>query len=729
MSEQSKDFGEQLRDRLRDPAFRDSEGFPRGTDEAIASMSAPPFFTACPNPFLAWFLADGTRPDEPAHDHPPREAFAADVSEGKNDPIYNAHSYHTKMPHRAIMRHVLHYTRPGDVVLDGFCGTGMTGVAAQLCGERAVVESLGYTVDPEGVIADAAGKTISQLGARRAVLCDLSPAATFIAYNYNTPVDAAVFRREAAHVLEQVEAECGWMYSTLHQPDADTLARSCADLRSAAKRQSGGRINWTVWSDVFVCPRCRGEVVYWSTAVDLEAGAVRDEFACPHCRTRLRRRLLERAWVEGFDGALQQTIRQARRVPVLVNYSVGRHRFTREPDEFDRGLLEVVQRWPIPHAFPVDRMPEGEESRRNDVVGLTHPHHFYTKRNLAVFSSVCHHSRSMSHGLHLLGAAKDCQSYATRLIKLNVRRLLRGGGQFMGFVTGTLYVPSLHAEQCTLRSIRKKFDAVPRNYPNYPDRRSLVLISTTAASHTALPAESVDYIFIDPPFGGNLMYSELNFLWETWMRVFTNPGPEAIENRARKKDLADYQRRLTDCFREFYRVLRPGRWMTVVFHHSHKRVWSAIQEALRQARFVVCDVRSLDRRQGTFKQYNCANSVKQDLVISCCKPAGERRQHDLQPGSEQAAWDFVHEHLKHLPVRSGAHRRDACATEERRAYLLFSRMVAFHVRHGLTVPLSAADFYAGLAQRFEQRDGMYFLPEQANEFDRLAQPAPVAENW
>jgi hypothetical protein len=74
------------------------------------------------------------------------------VSEGKNDPIYNAHSYHTKVPHKAIMRYILHYTQPGDIVFDGFCGTGMTGVAAQMCGDREVVMSLGYQVKPDGTI-------------------------------------------------------------------------------------------------------------------------------------------------------------------------------------------------------------------------------------------------------------------------------------------------------------------------------------------------------------------------------------------------------------------------------------------------------------------------------------------------------------------------------------------------------------------------------------------------
>src|SRR6266849_2366671 len=72
----------------------------------------------------------------------------------KNDPIYNAHSYHTKVPHKAIMRYILHYTDPGDVVFDGFCGTGMTGVAAQLCDDRKEVETLGYKVWEDGTILD-----------------------------------------------------------------------------------------------------------------------------------------------------------------------------------------------------------------------------------------------------------------------------------------------------------------------------------------------------------------------------------------------------------------------------------------------------------------------------------------------------------------------------------------------------------------------------------------------
>ena len=63
-----------------------------------------------------------------------RDPFAIDTSVGKTDPLYRAHGYHTKVPHLAIVPSILHYTKPGDIVLDGFAGSGMTGVAALWCG-------------------------------------------------------------------------------------------------------------------------------------------------------------------------------------------------------------------------------------------------------------------------------------------------------------------------------------------------------------------------------------------------------------------------------------------------------------------------------------------------------------------------------------------------------------------------------------------------------------------
>jgi hypothetical protein len=158
--------------------------------------------------------------------------------------------------------------------------------------------------------------------------------------------------------------------------------------------------------------------------------------------------------------------------------------------------------------------------------------------------------------------------------------------------------------------------------------------------------------------------------------------------------------------------------MTVEFHNSQNRVWNAIQESLQHAGFVVADVRTLDKKQGSFKQVTSGGAVKQDLVISAYKPnGGLEERFKLTAGTEEGVWDFVRTHLKQLPVFVSKNGQ-AEVIAERQNYLLFDRMVAFHVQRGVTVPLSAAEFYAGLAQRFPERDGMYFLPEQVAEYDK-----------
>ena len=704
--ERRKYFTEKLREKLQDPEFRKIEGFPIGSDEDILNLSDPPYYTACPNPWIADFIAEweAQKPEQPEDYHYHREPFAADVSEGKNDPIYNAHSYHTKVPHKAIMRYILHYTEPGDIVFDGFCGTGMTGVAAQMCGDREVVMSLGYQVKPDGTIlreeTDEDGKKVwkpfSKLGVRHAVLNDLSPAATFIAYNYNTPVDVAAFEKEAKRILKEVEEECGWMYETKHT-DGKT-----------------GKINYTVWSDVFVCPECAQEVVFWEAAVDKEAGKVKDTFPCPHCHAELTKRKMERAWITKFDKALSDTVRQAKQVPVLINYTVPgtKGRFEKTPDEFDLALIEKIENADIPYWFPTDKIQKGVKTGEPLRIGITHVHHFYTKRNLWVLAAVLEHAFK-SNNTRLIIWITASMIRTTKMYKY--MPTLKNGNlvdRRTGTLSGTLYFPSMADENTPFELLKSKI----KDFAFTLNSRFSAIQLASAEKIDGL--NSADYIFIDPPFGSNLNYSELNFLWEAWLKVFTNNKPEAIENSVQGKGPAEYRQLMTACFKEAYRVLKPGRWMTVEFSNTKASVWNSIQTALTEAGFIVANVSALDKQQGSFNAVTNTTSVKQDLVISAYKPNGgfeERFQKEAE--TEEGVWDFVRTHLKYLPVtkRQGALLQ---FIPERDPRILFDQMVAYYVRKGYLVPISSQEFQVGLSQRFIERDGMYFLPEQVAEYDR-----------
>ena len=691
-------FTEELRRKLQDPEFRGIEGFPIGEDEDILKLSDPPYYTACPNPWIAEFITEweAQKPEQPEGYHYHREPFAADVSEGKNDPIYNAHSYHTKVPHKAIMRYILHYTEPGDIVFDGFCGTGMTGVAAQMCGDRDVVVSLGYQVKPDGTVlqeeADKDGKKIwkpiSKLGARKAVLNDLSPAATFIAYNYNAPADVAVFEKEAQLILKEVEKECGWMYETLHT-DGKTK----------------GKINYTVWSDVFVCPECAGEVVFWDAAVDRAAGKVNDSFLCSHCQAELCKRNMERAWTTSFDSALNNSVRSVKRVPVLINYVVAGKsgRFEKTPEEADVALIEKIESNKIPFWFPVNTIIDGKEIGRLKLLEVKNVHQLLPKRANWILSSFINKCSNNPQLVFIVTSA---------LLNLSWMYRWRANGKG-GTTSGTYYICATPQENNTFNQLKTKLSDIIKAIGFRCNA-----VSNQDSSNLRVPDESFDYLFFDPPFGANLMYSELSYLWESWLKVLTNNEPEAIENSVQGKGATEYRTLMAACFKEAYRVLKPGRWMTVEFSNTKASVWNSIQTALTEAGFIVANVSALDKKQGSFKAVTTPTAVKQDLVISAYKPNGgfeDRFESEAQ--TEEGVWDFVRTHLKYLPVikKQGY---DLVAIPERDPRILYDQVISYYVRKGYNVPIDSQEFQLGLSQRFSERDGMYFLPEQVAEYDR-----------
>ena len=686
-----------LSEKLKNPEFRKIEGFPIGEDEDILALSDPPYYTACPNPFIEDFIKHYGKPYDPSTPYS-MEPYSGELAASRNNSFVNAHSYATKVPYEIICKLILHYTQPGDIVLDSFAGTGMTAVAGQLCGNPATVDAMGMKVASTNDHTAVDGQLFNASGTRQVLAGDLCPAATFLAANFNLPLSEQEFKESIDKILETVETECGWMYETRH--DKNTL----------------GRILCTVWSDVFVCPECTGNIVFWDVAVDIKGGTIRDIIECSHCGAKSTKRKLERAWTTKYDKQLQIPVRQFKQLPMLILYKHGGKRYEKKPDIHDLNLLVKIEDFDIPYWFPTDRMPVGEESRRNDIIGLTHVHHFFTRRNLAALACAWSTVRTLRERFMLTSMMYKSSVLCAPLMS-NYFAAQRGearGGWVGKERSGTLYCPSIHSEVSIASQIDSRRNAVTVTAAS----QQLPCITTSSATAMSIAEDSIDYIFTDPPFGSNKMYSELNFLWESWLKVKTNNALEAISNRAQKKGLQEYEDLMSRGFVQYYRVLKPGRWLTVVFSNTSNAVWNALQNAMGAAGFVVADVTSLNKKQGSILGYTTATAARQDLAISAYKPnGGLENRFNLTAGTEEGVWDFVRTHLKQLPVFVSKDGQ-AEAIAERQNYLLFDRMVAFHVQRGVTVPLSAAEFYAGLEQRFPPRDGMYFLADQAAEYDK-----------
>jgi len=694
-----------LAEKLKDPEFRKIEGFPIGEDEDILALSDPPYYTACPNPWIGEFITHYGSPYDPKEKYH-REPFAADVSEGKSHPIYNAHSYHTKVPHRAIMRYILHYTEPGDVVFDGFCGTGMTGVAAQLCGDRKEVQELGYRVDNKGVIFDESGKEVSKLGTRRAIINDLSPAATFIAYNYNAPVDGEQFKAAAELILNRLREEIGWMYQTRH---TDGTIRE---------------IDYTVWSEVYTCPECGSEITFLEEALDKETKIVRDEFPCPDCSAALNKRRLDRVFESSVDPKLGTVWKQVKFRPCLIQYRVGKLKFEKAPDADDLEVIRKIEtmQWPesIPsNPWPIDKMYHGS---RIEPKGINHTHQFFLSRPAMALGRLWEMANSEPNARlrkFLLFTFEQAVIWLSRLNRYKPLMHGQPGGSQVGLMlSGVYYIASQHSECSPWYCLEGKIQRLTSVFSSFRAEFGDVFVTTDSAGSVSLANESLDYVFTDPPFGANIPYADLNLVIESWHRVRTNTDPEAIIDAPKGKELAEYQELMLDSFRAYYRALKPGRWITVEFSNSQAAVWNAIQTTMQQAGFVVANVAALDKQQRSFRSVTSPTAVKQDLVISAYKPNGGLEERFRKSGhSVDGVWDFLKTHLRNLPVvkpRGGELEFIA----ERDPRILYDRMVAFYVGHSVPVPLSSAEFQASVAEKFPEREGMVFLPDQVAEFDK-----------
>lgn len=597
-------FLDKLREKLQEPEFRQIEGFPIGADEDILALSDPPYYTACPNPFLEDFIRCYGKPYDPETDDYHREPFATDVSEGKTDAIFTAHSYHTKVPHKAIMRYILHYTEPGDVVLDGFAGSGMTGVAAQMCAHPD--PDLKHAIESE---RHSAGLPLPEWGARKTVLNDLGVAATFIEANYNLPFDVQAFEREANRILSELEKECGWMYETIHEG------------------KTKGKINYTIWSQVFSCPECTGEIIFSEEAIDPDTKLVKESFSCPHCNVELNKRKLERLHEIVFDPILSKTIQTLKRKPVLINYTVGKTKHEKKPDINDLETIQKSSALSLPESVPIEEIPfmhMTHQRARMEAFGVTHSHHFFLLRASQVMGTLWLKAKMISDSRlrnMLLFFVEQAVWTASTLNRYRAT----GYSQVNQYMTGVYYVASQHAECSPWYILNGKLKRLIGAFNKSPIISNQAIVSTGTAAKLSCPDRSVDYIFTDPPFGENIYYADLNFLVESWHKVKTDATTEAIVDKAKNKDIAAYQNLMYQCFAEYYRVLKPNRWMTVVFHNSHNAIWNSMQEAMLKANFVIANVRTLDKQQGSYRQVT-STAVKQDLVITVYKPSEEIEQ-------------------------------------------------------------------------------------------------------
>lgn len=657
--ERRKYFREELRKKL--PELKKMEGFPLGEDEDILNLSDPPYYTACPNPWLAQ-IENNKVNDSYKILIPFSEDFIVD----QRHPVYLFHPYHTKVPPSIISTLIDYYTKENDLVLDIFGGSGMTGVAAR------------------------------ELN-RKVILNDLSPVASFISAVNTITQNAFEVVEEAERILKESIKELSWMYKTKH---GNTIIN----------------VNYFVWSDVFSCPHCSTEFPFFPHGVIHHGNKVetKKSFNCPNCDISLNIRKAERVTTQFGK----------KKKVVWLNAGTGKKRINKQTGEYDDEVVEKVEQYFFKHKewYPKDSIDPNGYSAKLAQLGnksIDDISKFLSTRNLIIYSDLWSRMLKIDDETTRNGVRSIITSIFT---VVSERQGYFGGG---GGMSGNLYMPVIRMEKNIFDSFKRKIKKYKESELRKPKNHFNHFVTNQSSTDLKnIKDGSVDYIYTDPPFGANIIYSEMNLLLEGWLKVKTNNVDESVIDDAKDKGFFAYGRLMTKCFSECYRVLKPGRWMSVEFHNTKAAIWNLIQSSISEAGFVVAQVNKLDKGSTTILADIRPGAAVQDLIISCYKPTSSfDEKFKVNTDISVGVWDFIKEHLTHLPIILTKNNVNY-ANAERTSKILFDRLIAFYVQRGQPVPIDASLFRAGLKENFIERDDMFFNDNQALTYDKKKSENP-----
>lgn len=491
------------------------------------------------------------------------------VAGGRGSVYYLAHSYHTKVPPEAIQPFIEHFTKPGDVVLDPFCGSGMTGIAAALSG-------------------------------RQAILNDLSPAAIHLAWNHTRPCDPSDLDRAFKAIEAKVIEDFQDLYRTKHTDGTQAT------------------INWVMWSTEHQCPNCLKSFLLWD-AIDRTSGRIGADLDCPLCGVRSRRSSMpslgsKPAWIAYKTADGKHHAKAASKDDIEHAMSFRRGEI---PDWFPETPLSSDREMYIRCAL-----------QRHEVNSVAD---FYTARNLRALARLWKEIMAVPDERVRRALAFSFTNTAWHGTKM--RRFNARGGQRPLTGTLYIPQLSSEANVLSvMRNKIAQLKRYYRAYkPHEIDMPAIQLGS--AGDLSQISDNSIDYVFTDPPFGSNIFYADCNLIWESWLGRLTEISHEAVVNRSLSsenggKTLKTYSDLMNSGMKEIARVLKPGGWATVVFHNTDAEVWQALRDAADSAGFSFHEAASLDRAQQSHKGYKGRSGAEDvahfDVVFNLKKPEKER---------------------------------------------------------------------------------------------------------
>lgn len=529
-------------------------------------------------------------------------------------PIYKMHKYFARRPHNVFRYLIEAYTQPGDIILDCFCGGGVTLF--------------------EGV----------SIG-RKVVAVDINPLATFISSCQTTLVSLDEYSSAMSQVLAEVQKLTDDFYTT--------QCRECGEKAD---------VRWYELAYKVICDSCKKETILSNENKFISNGkAANGKYVCQHCKSiliavdskRTGYHLLSVTYRCKHTNERQTVLPDARDIELMEVFE----------QHFDE-LIKQYELW-----YPQDEIPAHWDRQQEDCLHRKSILRFadlFTKRSLFfnayllkciqrhrdkvtpevykmlifTFSAIIRHTNNMtiSTGNWMDGRpvswAKHAYWISNQFVEVNPLEYVEK--RLQAITTG------LEFQQQSISHTKQV-----ENFSDLEQERGTHIVWTRSANTLEIPEESIDAVITDPPYGSNVQYGELSHYWLVWLRdelelsqTLFSLDDEVLVNRKTHspgaKDYDDYFEGLKAIFTENFRVLKPGGVLVFTFNNKDMKAWYAVTKAAIEAGFYL-DPRGVIYQEPIDNYRNTAHtryagSLHGDFIYTFRKPQSSPSGETLSVG-------------------------------------------------------------------------------------------------
>jgi len=452
-------------------------------------------------------------------------------NEKLGDPLYSVFGYPSKVYYKIISKFIQAYSKPGETVLDSMAGSGTTAIASLLEGRKIIVN-------------------------------DGSKLAFFILKNITLPIEPTIILQYVDEIEDNIKGVLDELYAI--------PCECCGSI---------GEIKYIIESDVYKCPNCNTDYSLFGNEADGKSN-----YKCPSCGHNLK---------TNIPG--NKKYRTSRRKPIEVKYKCenckcGNSNHTKKVDEkIEIFWNEKISKYEslLDELFIPNKklITDRWYTRKNGWPGIEKGasfKDFFTKRNLISLALLNEEINNISN--------KDIRE---QLKFVFLSGLIRSSKRmYKTSVVKTYYqVPSVGKVQNvwlvfkrklrTFLKSKKELRKFPKlsDLKHYKDR---IRVLNKDAKNLPLQNNSIDYIFLDPPYGSQIGYYELNTFFTSWLEnTDENLEDEVIipmETDKEEKFVKEWGEQMRKVFRECIRVLKPHRYITIMFHHNSDMIWNEFRD-------------------------------------------------------------------------------------------------------------------------------------------------------